>query len=175
MRCQGCGSEENKVIESRDAGEAIRRRRECLNCARRFTSYERIERPNLAVVKRDCRRELFDHDKLKRAIWNSIGKFLNRDVEIEEIVAAVEDKIYANHEGEVSSSKIGEAVLDELATRNELAYIRFASVYREFKNADEFVQTLNELRAANRQNLDTVCKKQTKQSEKDNNWRAEKC
>lgn len=149
MRCQGCGSKENKVIESRDAGEAIRRRRECLDCGRRFTTYERIERPNLAVIKRDKRRELFDHDKLKRAIWNSIGKFLNRDVEIEEIVAAVEDKIYADHENEVFSQSIGDAVLDELAGRNELAYIRFASVYREFKNADEFVQTLEELRAKN--------------------------
>jgi transcriptional repressor NrdR len=146
MHCPKCGNDDSKVIESRDTGDAVRRRRECLNCGQRYTTYERIERPNLAVIKKDKRRELFDRDKLKRAIWNSVGKFLNGEVETEEIVAHVEDAIYAIGDNEITSQQIGDAVMTELAKRNEVAYIRFASVYREFQNADEFVSALKELR-----------------------------
>jgi len=146
MHCPKCGHDDSKVIESRDTGDAVRRRRECLKCGQRYTTYERIERPNLAVIKKDKRRELFDRDKLKRAIWNSVGKFLNGEVEAEEIVAHVEDAIYGLGENEITSQQIGDAVMSELAKRNEVAYIRFASVYREFKNADEFVSALKELR-----------------------------
>jgi transcriptional repressor NrdR len=146
MHCPKCGSEDSKVIESRDTGEAVRRRRECLNCGARWTTYERIERPNLAVIKKDKRRELFDRDKLKRAIWNSVGKFLGGEMEAEEIVSRVEDAIYGLGENEITSQQIGDAVMKELARRNEVAYIRFASVYREFKTADEFVKALKELR-----------------------------
>jgi transcriptional repressor NrdR len=146
MHCPKCGNDDSKVIESRDTGDAVRRRRECLKCGNRYTTYERIERPNLAVIKKDKRRELFDRDKLKRAIWNSVGKFLNGEVETEEIVAHVEDAIYNLGENEIISQQIGDAVMSELAKRNEVAYVRFASVYREFKNADEFVSALKELR-----------------------------
>ena len=146
MHCPKCGNNDSKVIESRDTGDSVRRRRECLKCGSRYTTYERIERPNLAVVKKDKRRELFDRDKLKRAIWNSVGKFLNSEVEAEEIVANVEDAIYGLGENEITSQQIGDAVMTELAKRNEVAYIRFASVYREFQNADEFVSALKELR-----------------------------
>lgn len=146
MRCSKCGSEESKVIESRDAGSAVRRRRECLNCGNRFTTYERVERPNIAVIKSDGRKVLFDRQKLYNAVQRSVGKFLTSEVEVDNIVSAVEDRIYSLGELEVTSGQIGDFVLDELADRNEVAYIRFASVYREFKSADEFVQVLDELR-----------------------------
>jgi transcriptional repressor NrdR len=146
MHCPKCGADESKVIESRDTGDSVRRRRECLECGNRYTTYERSERPNLAVIKRDKRRELFDRDKLKRAVYQSVGKFLNGEIEVEEIVSRVEDAMYSLGELEITSKQIGDAVMSELASRNEVAYIRFASVYREFKNADEFVAALRELR-----------------------------
>lgn len=146
MHCPKCGSEDSKVIESRDAGSAIRRRRECLSCANRFTTYERVERPNIAVVKSDGRKVLFDRQKLCTAVQRSVGKFLTSELEVDNIVSAVEDRIYSLGELEVTSHQIGDFVLDELAKRNEVAYIRFASVYREFKSADEFVEVLNDLR-----------------------------
>ena len=146
MHCPKCGHDDSKVIESRGTGDAVRRRRECLACGSRYTTYERVERPNLAVVKKDNRRELFDRLKLKRAISSSVGKFLGGEVETEEVISRVEDALYSMGENEISSNQIGDAVLAELARRNEVAYIRFASVYREFKNADEFVKTLKELR-----------------------------
>lgn len=146
MHCPKCGSEDTKVIESRDAGSAIRRRRECLACANRFTTYERVERPTIAVAKRDGRKVLFDRQKLYTAIQRSVGKFLTSEAEIDNIVSAVEDRIYSLGESEVGSKQIGDFVLDELANRNEVAYVRFASVYREFKSADEFVKVLDELR-----------------------------
>ena len=146
MNCPKCGHNNSKVLESRYTGESMRRRRECLKCGARCTTYERIERPNLAVIKKDKRRELFDRDKLKRAIYQSVGKFLDGEIETEEVVSAIEDSLYSLGESEVTSRQIGDAVMTELARRNEVAYIRFASVYREFKNADEFVATLKELR-----------------------------
>ena len=146
MHCPKCGSEDTKVIESRDAGSAIRRRRECLACANRFTTYERVERPTIVVAKRDGRKVLFDRQKLYTAIQRSVGKFLTSEAEIDNIVSAVEDRIYSLGESEVNSKQIGDFVLDELANRNEVAYVRFASVYREFKSADEFVKVLDELR-----------------------------
>ncbi len=146
MHCPKCGFNDSKVVESRDTGEAVRRRRECLKCGSRYTTYERIERANLAVVKRSGTRELFDREKLKRAIFQSVGKFINGEIETEQIVTAVEDRLYAVGDNEVSSQQVGDMVLDELAKRNEVAYVRFASVYKEFKSADEFAETLKQLR-----------------------------
>ena len=146
MHCPKCNNDDSKVIESRDTGDSVRRRRECLKCGSRYTTYERIEKPNLAVTKKNNRRELFDRDKLKQAIARSVGKFLNGEMETEEVVSRIEDALYSLGESEITSQQIGDAVLAELACRNEVAYIRFASVYREFKNADEFVETLKELR-----------------------------
>ena len=146
MHCSKCGKDESKVIESRDTGSSIRRRRECIECSNRYTTYERIERPNLAVLKSSGSRELFDREKLKRAIFNSVGKFINGEIETEEIVSGIEDALYSLGESEVQSKQIGDLVLAELAKRNEVAYVRFSSVFREFKNADEFVETLQELR-----------------------------
>ncbi len=148
MRCPQCRDKDSKVIESREAGEggAIRRRRECLKCGHRYTTYERIERPNLAVVKKSGERELFDRNKLFAAIHRSVGKFLSSDLEVEEIVSQVEEALYANGETELPSHVVGDLVLEELGKRNQVAYVRFASVYREFKTVDEFEQALKQLR-----------------------------
>ncbi len=130
---------DSRVIESREVGDGvtIRRRRESPD-GQRFTTYERIEKPNLAVIKKDGVRELYDRDKLTTAIRRSVGKFFSSEVEIEEIVNDIEDNLYALGESEVPSKIIGGLVLDELAKRNEVAYVRFASVYHEFKTLDEF-------------------------------------
>jgi transcriptional repressor NrdR len=146
MRCPKCGSNDSKVIESRDAVDAIRRRRECLKCNNRFSTYERIEKMNLAVIKRSGSRELFDRDKLKRAIYQSVGKFLDGEIETDAVVSAVEESLYALGENEVSSRKIGELVLKELLKRNEVAYIRFSSVFYEFKTIDEYADILQKLK-----------------------------
>jgi len=130
---------DSRVIESREVGDglAIRRRREAPD-GRRFTTYERIEKPNIAVIKKDGTRELFDREKLNTAITRSVGKFFASEVEIQEIVSEVEDNLYALGESELPSKTIGELVINELAQRNEVAYVRFASVYYEFKTLDEF-------------------------------------
>lgn len=148
MRCPQCQFADSKVVESRDAGDgdAIRRRRECLDCQHRYTTYERVERPNLAVVKKDGARELFDRHKLFAAIHRSVGKFLTSDMEIEEIVGQVEDALYGLGVHELSSRQIGDLVLAQLAKRNKVAYIRFASVYREFKTVKEFEDTIQQLK-----------------------------
>lgn len=150
MRCPKCKFDNSKVVESRDAGEgdSIRRRRECLECSHRFTTYERVERPNLAIVKKNGEKELFDRRKLSAAIVRAVGKFLRSDVEVEEIVSAVEDGLHTLSCGEVSSNQVGDLVLEELARRNEVAYVRFASVYRNFSSLDEFEQAIAEARAA---------------------------
>lgn len=130
---------DSRVIESREVGDGvtIRRRRETPD-GKRFTTYERIEKPNLAVIKKDSTRELYDRDKLTTAIRRSVGKFFASEIEIEKIVNQVEENLYALGESEVPSKTIGELVLDELAKTNEVAYVRFASVYHEFKTLDEF-------------------------------------
>ena len=139
---------DSRVIESRESadGATIRRRRETLDGKHRFTTYERIERPNLAVVKKDGSRELFDREKLAIAIKRSVGKFFSSEVEVENIINNVEDALYELNESEVTSHKIGDMVLDELAARNEVAYVRFASVYHEFKTLDEFEEILQQRR-----------------------------
>ncbi|OGL32986.1 transcriptional regulator NrdR [Candidatus Saccharibacteria bacterium RIFCSPHIGHO2_12_FULL_42_8] len=147
MKCPHCNNQDSKVIESRDAAEsgAIRRRRECLKCGHRYTTYERVERPNLAVVKKDGTRELFDRNKLFAAIHRSVGKFLSSDLEVEAIVSRVESELYAGGETELPSKAIGDLVLIELSDRNQVAYVRFASVYQEFKTVDEFASALEKL------------------------------
>lgn len=138
---------DSRVIESREVagGMAIRRRREAAD-GKRFTTYERIEKPNLAVLKKSGRRELFDRLKLASAVHQSVGKFFKSEEEVDQIVGAVEDALYALGESEVPSRQIGDAVLDELACRNEVAYVRFASVYYDFKTLDEFEKILAQQR-----------------------------
>lgn len=150
MRCPKCMHEDTKVIESRDAGDgdSIRRRRECLDCNYRYTTYERIERPNLAILKKNGERELFDRRKLSAAILRSVGKFLRSDVEVEEVVSSVEDALYGLGESEVPSKMVGDLVLEELQQRNAIAYVRFASVYRGFSSLNDFEQAITEARSA---------------------------
>jgi len=138
---------DSRVIESREVsdGVTIRRRREAPD-GTRFTTYERIEKPNLAIVKKDGSRELYDRDKLSIAIKRSVGKFFTSEVEVEEMIDVVENGLYDLGESEISSKQIGDKVLDELAARNEVAYVRFASVYQEFKTLDDFVKILEERR-----------------------------
>jgi len=139
---------DSRVIESREVsdGVTIRRRRESPD-GKRFTTYERIERPNLAVIKKSGARELFDRDKLSIAIKRSVGKFFASEVELEEMISEIENDLYAIGENEITSRQIGEKVLDELALRNEVAYVRFASVFHEFKTLDDFVKILEQRRA----------------------------
>lgn len=134
---------DSRVIESREVGDGmtIRRRRESPD-GKRFTTYERIEKPNLAVIKKDGSRELFDRDKLAGAIKQSVGKFFASEVEVEEIVTDVEESVYNLGDSEVLSRQIGEMVLDELEEKNQVAYVRFASVFHDFKTLDDFVQIL---------------------------------
>jgi len=138
---------DSRVIESRESadGVTIRRRRETPD-GKRFTTYERIERPNLVVIKKDGKRELFDRSKLSTSIQRSVGKFFDSEMEVEEIIGSIEDAVYDLDDTEVTSRQIGDLVMDQLAKRNEVAYVRFASVYREFKTLDEFEEILKEQR-----------------------------
>ncbi|MGB4957762.1 MAG: transcriptional regulator NrdR [Candidatus Saccharimonas sp.] len=139
---------DSRVLESRESadGITIRRRRETMDGKYRFTTYERIEHPNLAVIKKDGTRELFDREKLTTAIRRSVGKFLKSELEIESIVNEVEDRLYDLGESEVASAVIGDFVLDALAVRNEVAYVRFASVFHKFETLDDFVKILEQRR-----------------------------
>lgn len=141
---------DSRVIESREVsdGVTIRRRRETPD-GKRFTTYERIEKPNLAVVKKGGVRELFDRDKLTTAIKRSVGKFFASEVEIEEMIDVIEESLYDLGENEITSRQIGDKVLDELAVRNEVAYVRFASVYHEFKTLEDFVHILEQRKKHN--------------------------
>ena len=134
---------DSRVIESREVsdGVTIRRRREAPD-GKRFTTYERIEKPNLAVIKKDGTRELFDRDKLSSAIKKAVGKLFASEVEVEEMFNDIEDALYAIGDNEITSRQIGDKVMDELAVRNEVAYVRFASVYHEFKTLNDFVKIL---------------------------------
>ena len=135
----------SRVLESRESadGITIRRRRETPD-GKRFTTYERVERPNLAVIKKDSSRELFERTKLANAIRRSVGKFFKSEVEVEEIIDRVEDRLYDLGETEIPSRQIGELVLDELAACNEVAYVRFASVFQKFETLDDFVKILEQ-------------------------------
>ncbi len=148
MKCSQCAFEDSKVIESRDVavGEAIRRRRECTSCQYRFTTYERIERPQLIVIKNNGTRELFNRDKLLAGLYRATEKTSVNSLQLEQLVADIEHQIYERGEQEVSSAKIGDLVMEGLSRLNEVAYVRFASVYRRFKDIAGFERELNEIR-----------------------------
>ena len=135
----------SKVLESRETtdGTMIRRRRETTD-GRRFTTYERIEMPVLTVTKRSGNKEIFDRDKLLMAVRRSVGKFFNSELEVEEVVNKAIERLYGLNTDLITSKQIGEAVLDVLAQVNEVAYVRFASVFREFKTLDDFENILKE-------------------------------
>ncbi|MBI2592066.1 transcriptional repressor NrdR [Candidatus Saccharibacteria bacterium] len=153
MKCAQCNSTDNKVIESRDAadGEAIRRRRQCLKCAYRFTTYERIERPSLVVIKRDGTRELFSRDKLMSGLQHATEKTSLSSVQVENFVAGIERELYGRGEPEVSSTDIGELVMQGLSKLNEVAYVRFASVYRKFRDISSFEKEVSRIRQSKTQ------------------------
>jgi transcriptional repressor NrdR len=140
---------EDKVIESRTLanGDAIRRRRECVNCGYRFTSYERLEDKQFMVVKRDNRREPFDREKLERGVARALEKRPVSQMRIESLVNDIEDEAAILSKGglEIESSVIGDLVLERLGTLDKVAYIRFASVYRHFENLDEFLREIQKL------------------------------
>jgi len=146
MKCPACGHEEDRVIDSRPArdGSAIRRRRECSFCATRFTTYEFVEGTQLTVVKSDGSREVYSRAKLARGLERALSKRAHTEEEIRELVLRIERTILAHGAatGEISSAGLGEFVLEELRSFDEVGYIRFASVYRRFKDVREFVQEL---------------------------------
>ena len=148
MRCSRCQHEDTKVIESRDVadGQAVRRRRACIACNYRFTTYERIERPQLIVVKNDGTRQLFNREKLLAGLYRACEKTPVGSVQLDQLVGLVEDKLHECEEPEVTSAKIGELAMEALATINEVAYVRFASVYKQFKNIEGFEKELSLIR-----------------------------
>ena len=148
MKCSQCQNDDTKVIESRDVaeGQAIRRRRMCTECGYRFTTYERIERPQLIVVKNDGTRELFNRTKLLAGLYRAAEKTVLTSLQLERLVSEVEQDLYACGEQEVTSAKIGNLVMDRLAQLNEVAYVRFASVYRRFKDIAGFEKELSEIK-----------------------------
>lgn len=145
MKCTQCPSDDIKVIESRDVaeGQAIRRRRMCNGCGHRFTTYERLERPQLIVVKNDGKRELFNRAKLLAGLYRACEKTSVTSLELEKVVDSIEQELYACGDQEVRSGAVGELVMDQLARLNEVAYVRFASVYRRFKDIASFEQELS--------------------------------
>lgn len=147
MRCPYCSHEEDKVIDSRptDEGATIRRRRECLNCHKRYTTYEKVESLPIMVIKKDGTRQPYDRDKVRKGILRACEKRSVSINQIENILDSIETQINNSLEREVTSSFIGELVMDKLKELDEVAYVRFASVYRQFKDINTFMNELNKL------------------------------
>ena len=147
MKCPFCNYPDSKVVDSRptDEGTSIRRRRECLHCLKRFTTYETIERLPLMLVKRDGTREPYDRNKLLSGVMKACEKRQVPQARLEQLVDTVEQKLFGTLETEISSQKIGEMVMQELKNVDEVAYVRFASVYRQFKDINTFLEELNSL------------------------------
>jgi transcriptional repressor NrdR len=148
MNCTQCHHDDTKVIESRDVaeGQAVRRRRMCPECGHRFTTYERIERPQLIVVKNDGTRQLFNRAKLLAGLYRACEKTPVTSLQLENLVSNVEQELAACCDNEISSSQIGEIVMNRLALLNEVAYVRFASVYRRFGDIAGFEKELSHIR-----------------------------
>ena len=149
MRCPFCHETEDRVVDSRTSreGAAIRRRRECTRCGRRFTTYEYVEQRPLQVVKQDATVEPYDRRKLQRSLRLPCVKRPVTPGDIEAMVDAIEDELSRSGSEEVESRQIGELVMDQLRARDHVAYVRFASVYRNFTDIDEFAEELAELNA----------------------------
>lgn len=147
MRCPYCSHEDSQVVETRDSdeGDAVRRRRRCMSCDKRFTTYERAELAMPAVVKKNGNRTDFDREKLRASMMLALRK---RNVSMESIEAAfarIEDKLFASGTSEVTTTRIGELVMRELKRLDKVAYVRFASVYRSFEDVDEFSRLIKEI------------------------------
>ena len=147
MRCPFCGAGDSKVVDSRDSetGEAVRRRRQCLDCSKRFTTYERVEAPALYLVKKDGRREEFNRQKLLNGLLVASKKRDIAPAELERMVDDIENELRGRNQLEVPSRLVGEMAMDRLRELDEIAYIRFASVYRSFKDAEEMRATIEDM------------------------------
>ena len=147
MKCPFCGYSESKVIDSRpaDEGSSIRRRRECLSCAQRFTPYETVESLPMVVVKKDGSRQSFDRSKMLRGIQRSCEKRPVPVADMERMALEIEQELQNKLEREISTELVGEMVMDKLKKADEVAYVRFASVYRQFKDINTFMSELNKL------------------------------
>ncbi len=147
MKCPFCDHLSDKVVDSRESkeGDVIRRRRQCLGCQRRFTSYERIDQIPYMVVKKDGRRERFDRQKVLNGLLRACEKRPVSVTQLENIVDAVEQKLHESASKEVAANHVGEFVMLELKGLDQVAYVRFASVYRDFKDAHEFMETIRGL------------------------------
>jgi transcriptional repressor NrdR len=149
MRCPICQHFENRVLESRsaDSGQSVRRRRECLKCTYRFTTYERVEVSPIMVIKRNGQRELFEQLKLSRGVTRACEKSGISNSDLEQVISTVELALQQRSVREITSVEIGELVLDQLRLVSEVAYIRFASVYSQFQGLDDFLKVLDQLRS----------------------------
>ncbi len=146
MQCPFCGKEQNRVIDTRESDETIRRRRECSSCGRRFTTYERIAQTGLMVIKQDGRREVFDRQKLLSGIVKACAKRPVPMEAIEAIVDEIELQLHALAKSEIDSQKIGQMVMERLRTLDDVAYVRFASVYRRFADLDSLAIEIQRLK-----------------------------
>ena len=149
MKCPYCGYKESKVVDSRpaDEGSSIRRRRECLKCEKRFTTYETVESLPMVVIKKDGSRQSFDRNKILRGMIRACEKRPVPLADLEKIAEEIEQDLQNSMEREISTEDIGEKVMDRLRTVDQVAYVRFASVYRQFKDIDTFMAELNKLLA----------------------------
>lgn len=147
MRCPFCGKNNDRVVDSRamSEGGAIRRRRECIACHKRFTTYERVEDIPIVVIKRDQRREDYDRNKIAGGIRKACQKRPVSEIQIEKMTNEVEHEIHAMMEKEIASSTIGRLVMERLHDLDQVAYVRFASVYRKFRDVDQFIDDLKEM------------------------------
>jgi transcriptional repressor NrdR len=146
MKCPYCGKKDTKVIDTREVGEGIRRRRECKSCQQRFTTYERVARTSLLVVKRDARREPFDSEKLLKGILRACAKRPIPTETLEEMVKDIERELYELGRAEVKSDVIGKMVMERLRELDDVAYVRFASVYRRFQDVDSLAEEIEEFK-----------------------------
>lgn len=147
MNCPFCGHREDKVIDSRESkeGEIIRRRRECLGCTRRFTTYERIDEIPYMVIKKDGRREKFDRQKVMNGLLRACEKRPIGMSKLAEIIDVVESRLAETSDRELSTTEIGEMLMDRLVALDKIAYVRFASVYRDFQDVEAFLKELKEM------------------------------
>ena len=147
MKCPFCFAVDSKVVDSRptDEGTMIRRRRECTHCGKRFTTYEKVEHIPILVVKKDGRREVFDSDKILSGLLKACEKRPITMKDLEAVVQDIEKQVYNSLDREITSQRIGEMVMERLKSLDEVAYVRFASVYRQFKDINTFVEELNKL------------------------------
>lgn len=156
MKCPRCSSHDSRVLESRDVEQesVIRRRRECLSCQHRFTTYERIEAVHLLIIKKNGERELFDRSKLAGGIYRAFEKRPVSADQIEAIINAVEQELKSSAEHEIASMAIGELVMNKLRESDDIAYVRFASVYRSFADIKSFEAELNRLKSQAKKKID---------------------